>query len=97
MNSTTDSIASHRKRAAELSGGTSGNAIYDAIVKLMIQHGFRGAALDYGAGLAGLTRRLLDLHLFDSLSAGDLMSCPRDLQGKVQWIEQDLNCLHSQP
>jgi hypothetical protein len=63
MNSSTDLIASHCKRAAELSGGTSGNALYYAIVKLIIQHGFHGAALDYGRRCGGIDSTSLGLAL----------------------------------
>jgi 2-polyprenyl-3-methyl-5-hydroxy-6-metoxy-1,4-benzoquinol methylase len=91
MSETSTAILEHRAKAAELSGGTSGNAIYAAIERVVVERGLRGKILDYGAGVGQFTRRLLALHRFDAVSATDIMGIPTDLVGKVQWIEQDLN------
>ncbi len=47
--------------------------------------------MDYGAGVGQFTRRLLELKRFQSVSATDIMGIPGDLNGRVEWIEQDLN------
>lgn len=91
MTPTSTAILEHRAKAAELSGGTSGNAIYSLIERVIAARGLTGRILDYGAGVGQLTRRLLALGRFDSVSAADIMGVPGDLRGKVEWIEQDLN------
>lgn len=91
MSQTSTAILEHRAKAAELSGGTSGNAIYSLIERVIAERGLRGRILDYGAGVGQFTRRLLALQRFDSVSATDIMGIPGDLGGKVEWIEQDLN------
>jgi len=91
MPPTSSAILEHRAKAAELSGGTSGNAIYALIERVIAERGLHGRILDYGAGVGQLTRRLLALERFDSVSATDIMAMPPDLGGKAAWIEQDLN------
>jgi 2-polyprenyl-3-methyl-5-hydroxy-6-metoxy-1,4-benzoquinol methylase len=88
---TSAAIREHRTKAAELSGGTSGNAIYAMIERVIAAEGLSGSILDYGAGVGQLTRRLLDLKRFDQVSATDIMVVPSELRGRVEWIEQDLN------
>jgi 2-polyprenyl-3-methyl-5-hydroxy-6-metoxy-1,4-benzoquinol methylase len=91
MSETSTAILEHRAKAAELSKGTSGNAIYALIERLLVERGLGGRILDYGAGVGQFTRRLLALQRFDAVSATDIMRIPADLSGKVDWIEQDLN------
>jgi 2-polyprenyl-3-methyl-5-hydroxy-6-metoxy-1,4-benzoquinol methylase len=91
MSQTSTAILEHRAKAAQLSGGTSGNAIYSLIERVIVDRGLQGRILDYGAGVGQLTRRLLALQRFHSVSAADIMGAPNDLSGKVEWIEQDLN------
>jgi 2-polyprenyl-3-methyl-5-hydroxy-6-metoxy-1,4-benzoquinol methylase len=79
-----------RMHAAELSGGTSGSAIYTAIMRLVDERGLRGSVLDFGAGIGTLSRELLQHSQFDSITAADLMSAPGGLDG-VRWIRADLN------
>ena len=91
MTQSSTAILEHRAKAAELSGGTSGNAIYALIERVIAEHGLQGSILDYGAGVGQLTRRLLALQRFHSVGAADIMGVPSDLRGKAEWIEQDLN------
>jgi 2-polyprenyl-3-methyl-5-hydroxy-6-metoxy-1,4-benzoquinol methylase len=91
MSPTSTAIREHRAKAAELSGGTSSNAVYALIERVLAEKGLAGKILDYGAGVGQLTRRLMDLQRFDSVSATDIMRVPSDLSGKVEWIDQDLN------
>ena len=91
MSQPSTAILEHRTKAAELSGGTSGNAIYSMIERVIVERGLTGRILDYGAGVGQLTRRLLALQRFDSVSATDIMRVPSDLDGRAEWIEQDLN------
>jgi SAM-dependent methyltransferase len=91
MSQTSTAILEHRTKAAELSKGTSGNAIYALIERVIAERALHGSILDYGAGVGQFTRRLLALQRFNSVSATDIMGIPGDLAGKVDWIEQDLN------
>jgi 2-polyprenyl-3-methyl-5-hydroxy-6-metoxy-1,4-benzoquinol methylase len=91
MTPSSDAILEHRAKAAELSRGISGNAIYDLIERLIAERGLTGKILDYGAGVGQFTRRLLALERFDSVSATDIMGPPSDLHGRIEWMEQDLN------
>src|SRR5271163_4922552 len=91
MSETSAAILKHRVEAAELSGGTSGNAIYSLIERVIAERDLTGSVLDYGAGVGHFTRRLLALERFRSVSATDIMPIPSDLRGKAEWIEQDLN------
>jgi 2-polyprenyl-3-methyl-5-hydroxy-6-metoxy-1,4-benzoquinol methylase len=91
MSQTSSAILEHRAKAAELSKGTSGNAIYALIERVIAERNLRGRILDYGAGVGQFTRRLLALQRFDAVSATDIMRAPADLSGQVDWIEQDLN------
>src|ERR1700683_4046791 len=84
-------IPHHRVKAAELSGGTSSEAIYRKIERLISDSGLRGSVLDYGAGTGELTRRLLGLERFSHIAAVDIMHVPSDIVGAVDWIKRDLN------
>ena len=82
-------LGAQRMHAAELSGGISSDAIYVAIEQMIGDKDLRGAVLDYGAGVGHLTRRLLELHRFESVTGADLMGCADDLVGRVRWIQHD--------
>jgi len=88
-------LSAQRRNAAELSGGISTDAIYVAIEQIIGDKDLRGVVLDYGAGIGHLTRRLLELHRFESVTGADLMGCANDLVGRVRWIQHDLS--HSLP
>ena len=90
MSTTSQEMETYRQKAAELSLGTSSNVIYGKIEKLIADRNLRGKVLDYGAGMGELTRRLLALRRFESVSGADIMRAPDDL-GAVEWIAQDLN------
>jgi 2-polyprenyl-3-methyl-5-hydroxy-6-metoxy-1,4-benzoquinol methylase len=85
------SVTQGRVQAAHLGGGISSDAIYSRIEQLIKVKGLRGSVLDYGAGVGNLTRRLLALQRFDRIAAVDVMRVPQDLNGSVEWTEQDLN------
>ena len=76
--------------ASALSGGTSGDAIYRAILQAVADLSLRGSVLDFGAGTGTLTRLLLESGRFSSVSAADLMTQPAGFDA-VQWIRGDLN------
>jgi 2-polyprenyl-3-methyl-5-hydroxy-6-metoxy-1,4-benzoquinol methylase len=85
------SLNSHRIRAAEISGGISNDAIYAAIEQVIGEKDLRGRMLDYGAGLGHLSRRLLALNRFETVTGTDLVGCPPDLAGRIGWVQQDLS------
>jgi 2-polyprenyl-3-methyl-5-hydroxy-6-metoxy-1,4-benzoquinol methylase len=84
-------IHQYRVVAAERSGGISRNEIYDMIELVISAANLHGKILDYGAGVGHLTRRLVGLHRFDTVSGADIMKAPADLESTAEWIEQDLN------
>jgi 2-polyprenyl-3-methyl-5-hydroxy-6-metoxy-1,4-benzoquinol methylase len=90
VKTTAQDLLMQRTKAAELSKGISSNAIYDAIERVIASRNLAGTVLDYGAGAGDLTRRLIALNRFDSVSAADIMHKPNDLEA-VNWVEQDLN------
>jgi 2-polyprenyl-3-methyl-5-hydroxy-6-metoxy-1,4-benzoquinol methylase len=85
------SLSARRIHAAESSGGISSDGIYAAIEQVISEKDLHGAVLDYGAGVGHLSRRLLALNRFNSVTGADLMNCPADLVGRIQWIQQDLS------
>jgi 2-polyprenyl-3-methyl-5-hydroxy-6-metoxy-1,4-benzoquinol methylase len=84
-------LSARRIRAAESSGGISSDGIYVAIEQVISEKNLHGAVLDYGAGVGHLSRRLLALNRFQSVTGADLMSCPADLVGRIHWVQQDLS------
>lgn len=91
MSETTQDLLAQRIKAANCSKGISSDVIYAAIEQVITNQNLKGAVLDYGAGAGNLTRRLIALKRFESVSAADIMSKPCDLDVK-DWIAQDLNC-----
>jgi 2-polyprenyl-3-methyl-5-hydroxy-6-metoxy-1,4-benzoquinol methylase len=79
-----------RLHASELSGGTSSDAIYQAILHAVEDLDLHGSVLDFGAGTGALTRRLLQSGRFASVAAADLMTRPANLD-PVDWMRADLN------
>jgi 2-polyprenyl-3-methyl-5-hydroxy-6-metoxy-1,4-benzoquinol methylase len=84
-------LNSRRIRAAKTTGGISNDAIYAAIEQVIGEKNLRGQMLDYGAGVGHLSRRLLALNRFETITGADLMDCPADLAGRVGWVQQDLS------
>lgn len=85
------SLEEHRLHAAEASGGTSSDIIYGRILELLQELGLQGSALDYGAGIGNLTKRLWKLNRFDSIAGTDILPRPIDLPSEILWHCLDLN------
>lgn len=85
------SLEEHRLHAAEASGGISSNVIYNRILEIIQDLGLRGSALDYGAGIGNLTRRLAELSRFDLITGTDILPRPADLPSEIAWHRLDLN------
>ena len=84
-------LEAQRLHAAEASGGTSNDAIYNRIVEIIQEYDLRGRALDYGAGIGNLTRRLWTLGRFEQIAGADILARPQDLPNAIPWHCLDLN------
>jgi 2-polyprenyl-3-methyl-5-hydroxy-6-metoxy-1,4-benzoquinol methylase len=80
-----------RQHSAQASGGTSGDYIYNMFERALREHGAVGKVLDYGAGIGGLSRRLVGMRMFESVASVDIMPLPEGLELAVDWHTQDLN------
>src|SRR5579864_1606321 len=73
------SLEAQRLHAAQASGGTSLDVIYDRILEIIQECDLRGRALDYGAGIGNLTRRLWESRRFEQITGADILPRPQDL------------------
>ncbi len=84
-------LADARWKAAECSGGTSGEPIKRMVLRCLDQAGAEGPLLDFGAGKGELLRRLREERSIRPLAGADLMARPSDLPPDIAWLRQDLN------
>ena len=84
-------VGAARRRASELSGGTSGAPIKSLILALLRQEGAAGHLLDFGAGRGELLERLHAGGSFEYLAGADLFARPPALAASIGWHQQDLN------
>ena len=84
-------LANRRILAAQASGGTSGNAIYETVLRVVNEFQLRGDLLDFGSGTGFLTRQLEGTKRFATVTAADLMPRPASLDENIAWIAADLN------
>ena len=84
-------LEQQRLQAAEASGGISSAVIYNRIVEVVQEYDLRGRALDYGAGIGNLTRRLWALGRFEQIAGTDILPRPKDLPDAIAWHCLDLN------
>lgn len=84
-------LKERRSLAAVASGGTSGDAIYAAIERIIKDFDLGGHVLDFGAGKGRLAVRLLSMGQFESVTAVDLVVPLSSETSAIQWIEADLN------
>jgi 2-polyprenyl-3-methyl-5-hydroxy-6-metoxy-1,4-benzoquinol methylase len=80
-----------RQHSAHASGGTSGDYIYNMFERALREHSAVGKVLDFGAGIGGLSRRLIGMRMFESVASIDIMPAPEGLDLAVDWHSQDLN------
>jgi 2-polyprenyl-3-methyl-5-hydroxy-6-metoxy-1,4-benzoquinol methylase len=85
------SLEAQRLHAAQASGGTSLDVIYDRILEIIQECDLRGRALDYGAGIGNLTRRLWASRRFEQITGADILPRPQDLPSAIVWYCLDLN------
>ena len=84
-------VAEQRQLAAQASGGTSSDVILDRILQIVEQFDLRGRALDFGAGVGNLARKLAASGRFEEIEAADLLPRPADLASEIRWHHLDLN------
>jgi 2-polyprenyl-3-methyl-5-hydroxy-6-metoxy-1,4-benzoquinol methylase len=85
------SLEEQRLQAAEASGGTSSDVIYDRILQILAEAGLHGSALDYGAGIGNLTLRLWKLNRFEVIAGADILPRPDNFPSAIAWHCLDLN------
>src|SRR5262249_22489141 len=91
LRSSETSLRARRKAAAEASAGISADFIYDMYEQIIREHRLSGSVLDFGAGQGFLTRRLVHMNVFSSVTAADILPKPFDIPPEVLWIDADLD------
>jgi 2-polyprenyl-3-methyl-5-hydroxy-6-metoxy-1,4-benzoquinol methylase len=91
VQSSETSLRIRRKADAEATGGTSADLGYDKYERIIRDRQISGSLLDFGAGQGLLTRRLLNMKVFSSIAAADILPKPLDMPPEVLWIDADLN------
>ena len=84
-------LSESRRRASELSGGTSSEPIRALVARCLAQEQARGSVLDFGAGRGELLGELHRTSLFESLAGIDLFARPETLPPSIAWFQHDLN------
>jgi 2-polyprenyl-3-methyl-5-hydroxy-6-metoxy-1,4-benzoquinol methylase len=87
----TGSLLARRMHAAQASGGTSGDAIYDAALAAVRVMRLAGDVLEFGAGTGTLIARLVKEGCACTLTGADLLARPAGIPGQIEWIQSDLN------
>ncbi|MFO0907577.1 MAG: methyltransferase domain-containing protein [Isosphaeraceae bacterium] len=80
-----------RLAAAQVTQGTSPDAIKDLVIDLVRRNQLQGRFLDFGAGRGELARRLATLDGVTHVSAVDIIDWPEDLPSSITWYTHDLN------
>lgn len=86
-----DTLENQRRVASEKSQGISTLAIYSIFIRQVIDLKLCGDILDFGAGKGNLTKQLMRLKQFNSISAVDLFPRPDSLDSNIHWVSRDLN------
>jgi 2-polyprenyl-3-methyl-5-hydroxy-6-metoxy-1,4-benzoquinol methylase len=85
------SLIESRRRAAELSGGTSSIVIRQFVIQMLRASGADGCLIDFGAGKGELLQALHHSEGFQELAGIDLFERAPDLPEAIAWYRQDLN------
>ena len=84
-------LGERRMRAALASQGTSGEAIYLAVLSVTRRLALSGDTFEFGAGTGVLITRLLASGFAGSLTGADILPRPVGIPDGVRWIQTDLN------
>lgn len=84
-------LQERRLHAALASGGTSGDAIYDAALAVVHAMQLTGRVLEFGAGTGTLINQLVSHGCHCTLTGTDLLPRPAGIGSEVEWIHADLN------
>ena len=84
-------LQERRLHAALASGGTSGDAIYDAARAMVHAMRLTGRVLEFGAGTGTLIGQLVADGCDCTLTGADLLPRPAGIGNDVEWIHADLN------
>lgn len=87
----TQSLFDTRLAAAEATSGGSSEPVYTIFESEAARRNLSGRVLDYGAGTAVFSRRLLVGERFEHVVAADIQDRPPGLDPAVTWIRADLN------
>lgn len=85
------SLNEWRRHAAEVSAGTSSNAIKRHVLSILAQHQPTGRLLDFGAGTGELIGSLLQTGRYEHVTGVDLFGRPSWLPPTAAWVQHDLN------
>ena len=88
---TSIALQERRLHAALASGGTSGDAIYDAARAVVHAMRLTGRLLEFGAGTGTLINQLVADGCHCTLAGADLLPRPSGIGSEVEWIHADLN------
>jgi 2-polyprenyl-3-methyl-5-hydroxy-6-metoxy-1,4-benzoquinol methylase len=89
-----ESLSQWRKAAAECSGGTSQQHLYDDALRWLSVETTKNnlsVVMDYGAGTGALALQLSHQNQGLQIIACDIMPPSPELPKQITWIEQDLN------
>lgn len=84
-------LVEFRRRASQLSGGTSDETVKHLVFRLLTMAEATGNVIDFGAGKGELLAQLLQTGNFTDLAGTDLMDRPAGLPREIAWWTQDLN------
>ncbi len=87
----TTKLTESRKRASELSGGTSSEVIRLFVIRMLRASGARGSLVDFGSGRGELLSALHQMQGFQDLTGIDLFERSSDFPKAIAWHQQDLN------
>lgn len=83
-------LKEHRKKASDLSLGSSHEVIYKKAIELLDEYADLSSHLDFGSGQGTLLKRI-DEGRNVQLTGADLMGKPEGYPERISWSEADLN------
>lgn len=84
-------LSAFRQLASAATSGVSAPEIHRTFLDVIWRSHAYGDLLDFGAGTGTLAAKLLQSNRFESVTAVDLTSRPRDLDERIRWVSCDLN------